>query len=122
MSQALLSWVLPLVALIGIAQAVPAVEVDWVSVNDPGNVCDPQFQGCFGSVAYSYRISRFETTNSQYAEFLNAVARADPNSLYNTFMAEPPFGGIRRSGGGGELPLQPECGPRRQASELRVLL
>ena len=49
-----------------------AVTIDWVTVGDPGNACDTQPQGCFGSVASVYPISKFETTNAQYAEFLNA--------------------------------------------------
>ena len=34
--------------------ALPAgalVTIDWVTVGDPGNACDPQSQGCFGSAA-----------------------------------------------------------------------
>jgi formylglycine-generating enzyme required for sulfatase activity len=59
------------------------VAIEWVSVEDPGNDCDPQSRGdCFGMVADVYRISRFEITNAQYTEFLNAVAQDDPNSIY----------------------------------------
>lgn len=36
----------------------------------------------YGSVSYSYVISKNEVTNAQYAEFLNAVAATDPNGLY----------------------------------------
>ena len=61
--------------------------VDWVGVEGPGNACDAQPQGCFGAVAAAFRIARTEVTNAQYAEFLNAVAQADPNGLYNPSMA-----------------------------------
>jgi sulfatase modifying factor 1 len=67
----------------------------WVTVGDPGNVCDSQFDGCFGAVASVYQIGAFEVTNAEYAEFLNAVAASDPNALYNTFMD------ITRSGSSG---------------------
>ncbi len=40
----------------------------------------------FGAVAAPYRISKFEITTAQYAEFLNAVAATDSNGLYNTTM------------------------------------
>ena len=75
-----------------------AVVVDWVTIGDPGNACDPQSQGCFGSVADSYRISRTEINNAQYADFLNAVASSDPNGLYSTQMGSVASnGGITRT-------------------------
>jgi formylglycine-generating enzyme required for sulfatase activity len=55
-----------------------------------------------GAVADLYLISKYETTNAQYAQFLNAVAATDTFGLYNTNMAGPsPYGGIRRSGSPG---------------------
>ncbi len=77
-----------------------AVTIDWVTVGDPGNACDPQLEGCFGSVSQTYRIAKHEVTNAQYAEFLNAKAASDPNGLYNTSMGSG-FGGITRSGSDG---------------------
>ena len=76
------------------------VVIDWVTVGDPGNACEIQSQGCFGAVAEPYRISKFEVTNAQYAEFLNAVAVTDTNALYSTNMGSG-FGGITRSGSSG---------------------
>ena len=83
-----------------------SVEIEWVTVGGAGNAGDPQ-QSCiecepgttFGSVAEEYRIGMFEVTNAQYTAFLNAVAAADPNGLYNTnMMFESAPGGITRSG------------------------
>jgi hypothetical protein len=80
------------------APAASEVTIDWVTVGNPGNVCDPQPQGCFGSVPYTYRISRHEITNAQYAEFLNAVAAfADFNGLYHPGMADELLSGITRT-------------------------
>jgi len=68
-----------------------AVTIDWVSVGDPGNApdtasnCVNSAADC-GSVAYSYQISKYEITNAQYAEFLNAKAASDPYSLYDPNM------------------------------------
>jgi formylglycine-generating enzyme required for sulfatase activity len=89
-------------ALAGFLLATPvsAVGIHWVEVGDPGNACDTQAQGCFGAVAYTYVIGKYEVTNAQYAEFLNAVADADPNALYNTLMASD-LGGIARIGSSG---------------------
>jgi formylglycine-generating enzyme required for sulfatase activity len=77
-----------------------AVAIDWVTVGDPGNACDSQSQGCFGAVGYTYRIAKYEVTNAQYTEFLNAVADADPKALYSADMGSG-FGGITRSGSDG---------------------
>jgi formylglycine-generating enzyme required for sulfatase activity len=74
--------------------------MDWVSVGGAGNGCDVQPQGCFGAVADAYLISKYETTNAQYAEFLNAVAATDTYNLYNTNMGSG-LGGITRSGSSG---------------------
>lgn len=84
----------------GLGDVAQGVNIDWVTVGDPGNPCETQTQGCFGAVAYTYRISRYETTNAQYAEFLNAVAATDANDLYNTDMGSG-FGGITRDGSPG---------------------
>ena len=91
------------VALVGSPLApASAVTVAWQAVSGEGNACDPQPDGCFGAVADFYAITRYEVTNADYAEFLNAVAAiADPNGLYNSAMGSPlPLGGIARSGTG----------------------
>ena len=95
-----------LLALAALLFALPAhaeVTIDWVTVGDPGNAADDIDFG-FGAVAYGYRIGRYETTNAQYTEFLNAVAATDTNGLYDANMAEtgyPGYGGITRSGTSG---------------------
>jgi formylglycine-generating enzyme required for sulfatase activity len=80
-----------------------AVTIDWVSVGGAGNACETQTQGCFGAVAYDYQISKYEVTNAQYAEFLNAVADTDTNALYNASMDSSISGGITRSGSSGSF-------------------
>ncbi len=52
-----------LIAVLGMLVMVPGmasavVNIDWVTVGDPGNACDPQSQGCFGDVGYTYQISK----------------------------------------------------------------
>ena len=95
-----LCWSLVLSLLI--APSAEAVAIDWVPVGNPGNPADTQAMlqdgtTGYGAVAYAYHISRYEVTNGQYTEFLNAVADADPNALYNTDMAFD-YGGITRAG------------------------
>ncbi len=89
---------LSLSSVLLLAVSASAVTIDWVSVGDAGNSCDNQSQGCFGGVAYDYQVAKFEVTNTQYAEFLNAVADTDTFGLYNANMANVNFGGIVQSG------------------------
>ena len=89
-----------------------AVTFDWVTVGNPGNAADTTG---FGSVADTYRISRYEVTNAQYAEFLNAKAAADTLGLYNSNMGDSSpgasgFGGITRSGSAGSYTYSPIAG------------
>jgi formylglycine-generating enzyme required for sulfatase activity len=74
-----------------------ALDFTWITVGDPGN---PSLNG-FGSVPYVFRMGKYETTNAQYAEFLNAKAAVgDPLALYSTSMGTNPRAGIARSGSG----------------------
>lgn len=52
----------------------------FVDVNDPFNDSD----GGYGSVAYNFKIKTHPVTNSEYAEFLNAIATNDTNGCYDT--------------------------------------
>jgi hypothetical protein len=80
-------------ALLFVLPAHAEVTMDWLTIDDPGNACDTQSEGCFGAVAYSYRISKYEVTNAQHTEFLNAVSADDTNGLYNTDMGRSSQGG-----------------------------
>jgi hypothetical protein len=94
-----------------LAAPASAVTIDWVTVGDPGNVADTEVMACcgsstgttgYGAVAGAYLISKYETTNAQYAEFLNAVAATDTNALYHWHMGRG-LGGITRSGSSGSF-------------------
>ncbi|WP_013323382.1 formylglycine-generating enzyme family protein [Gloeothece verrucosa] len=70
--------------------------MEFVLISDPGNQRDSKFK--FGYVPYLYEIGKYEVTNQDYAQFLNAVAQSDdPYSLYHPNMATGLFGGIDRS-------------------------
>jgi len=89
-------------AALMVASPSRAVTIDWVPVGNPGNGADT-LTNCYaancGSVDHAYYISKYETTNAQYAEFLNETAASDPLGLYNTSMgSDPTFGGITQSG------------------------
>ena len=79
----------------GTSQAGP---IQWVTVGDPGNAADTTGRG---AVADTFQIMKYEFTNQQYADFLNAVAATDRYALYNTNMGSSSRGGITRSGGSG---------------------
>jgi choice-of-anchor C domain-containing protein len=70
-----------------------------LTIGNPGNPSDPTTGR--GSVAYTYKIGRYEVTNSQYTEFLNAVdpTGVNPNGIYNTLMGSDPRGGISFNSG-----------------------
>ncbi len=74
--------------------------IDWVVVGDAGNAADTAgAPSPVGGVGYDYRIGRYEVTTGQYAEFLNAVAAADPYGLYTPAMAtNSNVAGIQQSG------------------------
>ena len=88
-------------ALLLFVPTASAVNIDWVTVGGAGNACDTQSNGCYGAVAQEFRIAKTEVTNTQYAEFLNAVAATDTHSLYNGNMGTT--GGIAQSGSSGSL-------------------
>ena len=85
-----------LVPLILASLALPtarAVTIDWVTVGDPGNTADTT---TYGAVADSFQIMKFEFTNQQYTDFLNAIdpSGTNPNSVYNASMGSDARGGI----------------------------
>jgi len=80
---------------VGTSQAGP---IQWVTVGDPGNAADTNGRG---AVATSFQIMKYEFTNDQYTEFLNAVAKTDTYSLYNPLMGTNTRGGITQNGTSG---------------------
>jgi formylglycine-generating enzyme len=86
-----------------VTASAQAVTIDLVPVGNPGNAPDTRYIGnSVGSVGYNYQIGKYEITAGQYTDFLNAVAKADPNGLYNTSMGDPGAGvlgaNIQRTG------------------------
>ncbi len=76
------------------------VAFDWATVGNPGNAPDtlvmtkgpaPDNTTGYGSVGYAYQISKYDVTNAQYVQFLNAVDTSGSNTLrlFNTKMSDP---------------------------------
>ena len=70
------------------------VNMDYVTVGNPGNTSDPTTG--YGAVGYTYKIGKYEVTNAQYTDFLNAVdpSGVNPNGIHNPLMDSDPRGGI----------------------------
>jgi len=84
--------------LVPVNVPIPAPEVpflEMVTVGNPGNAADST---TYGAVAAAFQIGKYEVTNAQYAAFLNAVAAADPNGLFNASMESNARGGITQFG------------------------
>jgi formylglycine-generating enzyme len=78
--------------------ASPAVSapIEWVTVGSPNVTKDDTG---YGAVGYEFQMAKYETTNAQYVEFLNAVAdKEDVHGLYSAAMASSVHGGIARQG------------------------
>jgi MYXO-CTERM domain-containing protein len=95
----------PLLVLVALFFSLPAraVTIDWVAIGNANNLADTPSTNCYaadcGSVDHAYYISKYEVTNAQYAEFLNAKAASDPLGLYHPSMGtDGNNGGITRSG------------------------
>jgi sulfatase modifying factor 1 len=71
--------------------------MEWVTVGNPGNAADTTG---YGAVSYAYNIGKYEVTNAQYGEFLNAKGQSNSNGIYNANMAS--FG-ITQSGTSGSF-------------------
>ncbi len=83
--------------------------LQFVTVGDAGNAPDtavmaaPDYTTGYGSVAYVYQIGKYDVTDAEYCQFLNAKAAAsDPYGLWNSDMVSNvnSEGGITRSGSG----------------------
>ena len=70
-----------------------------VLVSDINNTAD---NNGLGGVSYSYYMGKYEITNIEYVEFLNAVAKTDTYGLYLNSMNSSGFGGISRTGTSGD--------------------
>jgi len=80
------------------ADPCDGVGLDMVLVGNPGNAADATGRGAIDRL---YRVGTFEVTNPDYVEFLNAVAKDDPNGLFNQNMEDSDRGGILRAGSPG---------------------
>jgi formylglycine-generating enzyme required for sulfatase activity len=87
--------------LFSVAAHAEPIDYQLVPVGNPGNANDTIGAG-YGAVNYEYQIGKYDVTIGQYTDFLNAVAKTDNYSLYNTSMGtDLNVAGISRTGGSG---------------------
>ena len=83
-------WVLVCVLVGLLVITTDAVNIETVTVGNPGNAMDTRYPHGgvpgFGGVAYKYNIGKYEVTAGQYCEFLNSVAKIDMYGLYSQYM------------------------------------
>ena len=85
-----------------ITPALAVVNIDYVPVGNAGNAADFTFDPAgYGAVAYTYQIGKYEVTNAQYTDFLNAAdpTGANANGIYNTSMGSDIRSGITYTSG-----------------------
>jgi formylglycine-generating enzyme required for sulfatase activity len=92
----------PILLFVCSLPASAAVILDMAVIGDAGNAPDPVTGNQWGAVAYQYRMGKFEVTNAQYVDFLNAKAKtSDPYHLYDSQMSTDARGGVSRTTSGG---------------------
>jgi len=96
--------------VVSLGGAASAVTIDYVTIGDAAEACDTQSQGCFGFVESDYDIGKYEVTNAQYVDMLNAVAATDTRALYNALMTSNADGGILRAGVSGSFTYSLKAG------------
>ena len=80
-----------------ITSAAATVTIDYVSVGNAGNTADGTG---YGAVSYAYNIGKYEVTNAEYAQFLNAKGASNSNGIFNSNMASY---GITQTGSSGSF-------------------
>lgn len=86
-------------AVASLSAAAFGVTIDYANVANPGNSANGGTG--WGAVSDTFKISKYETTNQQYKDFLNAVdsAGTNPNGIYNSLMGSDSLGGITFNAG-----------------------
>ena len=85
--------------LLAVSVLAAPITIDMVTVGNLGNANDTTG---YGAVNYEYQIGKYDVTIGQYTAFLNAVAKTDTYSLYNTSMeTDLNVAGILRAGSSG---------------------
>jgi len=100
-----LSTILAAFGMIGSLACGAKIQVQMVTVGDPGNAPDTAIMNDgttgYGSVDYIFNIGKFDITQAQYAAFLDAKGATDTYGLYSQSAGTDTQNGIVRSGSPG---------------------
>ena len=68
------------------ADTIRGINIDFVTIGNPGNGTDPATGNLYGAVGYNYRIGKYEVTNAQWNTFTAAAGAptGNPSEAYNT--------------------------------------
>jgi len=67
--------------LTGSTMRAQSINMQYVTVGNPGNAADPATGSFYGSVGYTFNIGEYDVTDSQYCTFLNSVDPTGANTL-----------------------------------------
>lgn len=95
-------------AMASVASSVLGVTLDMATIGNPGNA--GYIVNGLGAVPYTFAISKYETTNQQYVDFLNSVGQSNPNGIYSANMGSNTNGGIIQSGSPGSFTYSVKAG------------
>jgi formylglycine-generating enzyme required for sulfatase activity len=86
-------------AIVSLAATAFGVTIDYTPVNNAGNAANTNG---WGAVSDVFKIAKYETSNTQYVDFLNKVdvSGTNPNGVYNAQMGSDSLGGITFNAGG----------------------
>jgi formylglycine-generating enzyme required for sulfatase activity len=86
--------------LMGSALRAQSIDMQYVTVGNPGNAPDPATGHQYGEVDYTFDIGEYDVTDSQYCTFLNAVDPSGANtlSLYDSSANNAEYGISLNSG------------------------
>ncbi len=97
-------------ALVAMVSSASADTFTWKTVGSIGNAANPTTG--LGAVSTNFKISAYETTNTQYAAFLNTsdAGKSNANSIWVSQMGSNSLGGITRSGAPGSYTYSVKSG------------
>ncbi|MDR2429749.1 MAG: SUMF1/EgtB/PvdO family nonheme iron enzyme [Puniceicoccales bacterium] len=90
------------VALTPPAEGAFPMNIETVLIEAPNSIANaPDPATTYGAVGYDYYIGKYEITQEQWKDFLNAAAKTDTHGLWNNSMDYNGYSGITRTGAPG---------------------
>jgi hypothetical protein len=97
-------------AVASLAATAFGITIQELNLKTVGNTGNANSTAGLGAVSSTFKISAYEVSNTQYAQFLNSVGATNPNSIYNANMGTNAAGGITQSGVSGSFTYAVKAG------------